>query len=159
MRKRNTVSKIGKAVVTFSDDGAGKDLRGTNDRCVAHSATSSDDDDGGDSTGSDGNEPTSERRSCRRPASNARRLTSSKPNATHAGDGTSARGPPDPLLTVREAANILRCSVSLLNKWRLIGRGPRFVYVGSRVRYRAADLSAFISELTRTSTSQQRPAA
>ena len=59
-----------------------------------------------------------------------------------------------PLLTVGEAADILRCSVSSLNKWRCSGRGPRFVRVGSRVRYRRADLAKYISELTRSSTSQ-----
>ena len=46
------------------------------------------------------------------------------------------------LLTVQEVAAQLRCSVSSLNKWRLTGNGPRFVYVGARVRYRAADTPA-----------------
>ena len=57
------------------------------------------------------------------------------------------RGPParalevDPLLTVREAAALLRCSVHSLNKWRLTGGGPRFVRVGSRVRYRQSAIA------------------
>jgi hypothetical protein len=38
------------------------------------------------------------------------------------------------LLTVEEVAGLLRCSVSSLNKWRLTGRGPPFVYVGHLVR-------------------------
>jgi hypothetical protein len=59
----------------------------------------------------------------------------------------------DQLLTVGEAAAILRCSVSSLNKWRLRGSGPKFLYVGRRVRYRAADLAAFIAASTRFSTS------
>jgi hypothetical protein len=41
----------------------------------------------------------------------------------------------DPLLTVGEAAAILRCSTASLNKWRLTGKGPAFIYVGRRVRY------------------------
>ena len=57
------------------------------------------------------------------------------------------------LLTVGEAAAILRCSVASLNKWRLNGLGPKFVYVGRRVRYTPADLAAFISASTRNSTS------
>lgn len=59
-----------------------------------------------------------------------------------------------PLLTVQEVAAILRCSVSSLNKWRLSGAGPRFVRVGSRVRYRPADVVAYVHEQTRISTSQ-----
>jgi hypothetical protein len=57
------------------------------------------------------------------------------------------------LLTVQDVAKLLRCSVSSLNKWRLIGQGPVFVRIGSRVRYRGADVAAYIAEQTRTSTS------
>src|SRR5262245_7378823 len=70
------------------------------------------------------------------------------------GRGPSARGPPiDPLLTVGEVAEWLRCSVSSLNKWRLSGNGPHFVYVGRRVRYRPSAVQAFITSETRGSTS------
>jgi predicted DNA-binding transcriptional regulator AlpA len=69
-----------------------------------------------------------------------------------------SQGPPqwreaDRLLTVREVAEFLRCSKSSLDKWRLTGDGPRFVCVGSRVRYRASDVVAFIERQTRASTS------
>jgi excisionase family DNA binding protein len=57
------------------------------------------------------------------------------------------------LLTVEEAANFLRCSKSSLDKWRLSGDGPSFVRVGSRVRYRVADLLVFVEKSTRISTS------
>jgi hypothetical protein len=57
------------------------------------------------------------------------------------------------LLTVGEAAAILRCSVASLNKWRLNGLGPKFVYVGRRVRYTPAAIAAFIAASTRNSTS------
>ena len=53
----------------------------------------------------------------------------------------------------------LRCSVSSLNKWRLTGRGPPFVYVGHLVRYRPADLNAYIAARTVTSTSAKIPLA
>jgi hypothetical protein len=58
-----------------------------------------------------------------------------------------------PLLTVSEVAELLRCSVSSLNKWRLTGDGPSFVYVGRRVRYRPVDVASFVSEGVRESTS------
>jgi hypothetical protein len=63
-----------------------------------------------------------------------------------------------PLLVVQEVAAILRCSVSSLNKWRLSGRGPKFVRVGARVRYRPRDVATFITDQTRISTSKA-PAA
>lgn len=66
----------------------------------------------------------------------------------------------DQLLTVNEAAKILRCSVASLNRWRLTGEGPRFVRVGRRVRYARAALAAFIAASTRNSTSDPgQPAA
>jgi hypothetical protein len=70
-----------------------------------------------------------------------------------------ARGPPS-LLTVGEAAAILRCSVASLNRWRLTGEGPKFVYVGRRVRYEHTALADFIAASTRNSTSDPgEPAA
>jgi excisionase family DNA binding protein len=65
----------------------------------------------------------------------------------------AATSDPLQLLTVDEAAAILRCSKASLDKWRLNGRGPAFIYVGRRVRYRRADLAAFIAASTRFSTS------
>jgi hypothetical protein len=62
---------------------------------------------------------------------------------------------PDRLHTVKEAADFLRCSTFSLNKWRLTGGGPKFIYVGRRVRYRAAELAAFIASSTRLSTSDR----
>jgi predicted DNA-binding transcriptional regulator AlpA len=59
----------------------------------------------------------------------------------------------DPLLTVHETAELLRCSVHSLNKWRLTGSGPRFVRVGARVRYRRSAIADFIEKSTRVSTS------
>jgi excisionase family DNA binding protein len=64
------------------------------------------------------------------------------------------------LLTVGEAAEYLRCSKSSLNKWRISGRGPRFVYVGALVRYRRADVLAYVATRVRSSTSEEvSPAA
>ena len=70
-----------------------------------------------------------------------------EPN-TKRGHGPSARGPPlgERLLTVQEVAELLNCSVSALKLER-------------RVRYRTADLAAYIAASTRQSTSQKRSAA
>jgi excisionase family DNA binding protein len=62
------------------------------------------------------------------------------------------------LLTVHEAARVLRISASSLNKWRLTGNGPPFVRIGTRVRYRARDLSTYIANRTCASTSLSSPA-
>jgi hypothetical protein len=65
-------------------------------------------------------------------------------------------GVPPKLFTTPEVAALLRLSVSILNKWRLAGRGPNFVRVGSRVRYRSADVVEYVTAQTRASTSQQK---
>jgi hypothetical protein len=63
----------------------------------------------------------------------------------------------DALLIPTEVAAILRCSISILNKWRCDGRGPRYVRAGGFIRYRAGDIRAFIAENVRTSTSSEAP--
>jgi hypothetical protein len=50
----------------------------------------------------------------------------------------------DQLFDEREAAKILSCSVAVLRKWRLLGKGPAFCKVGRLVRYSEADLAAFL---------------
>jgi hypothetical protein len=44
----------------------------------------------------------------------------------------------------RDAAKILSCSVAVLRKWRLLGKGPAFCKAGRLVRYRETDLAAFL---------------
>jgi hypothetical protein len=82
-------------------------------------------------------------------------VAASAPRPVASEGGPSARAPPSELFTTEEVAAILRCSESSLNKWRVAGSGPRFVYVGSRVRYTRSDLAEFIASSTRSSTSQQ----
>jgi len=66
----------------------------------------------------------------------------------------------EPLLTVEQVAQLLSCSASNLNKWRLKGEGPSFVRVGANIRYRPADIQSFIAENMSTSTSEDTsPAA
>jgi hypothetical protein len=111
-KRKNTIRKIGKAVVSFDGDG---------ERRVAPPRTD-----------------------------------------RFAGEGVPslARGPPSArLLTPEETADFLHCSTSALAKWRCAGCGPRYALIGSRVRYRFADIVAFVDNRARTSTSQEAPAA
>lgn len=51
------------------------------------------------------------------------------------------------LLTEPEVADRLRVSLACLRRWRLERRGPRFVKMGSRVRYPAQELDSWIESL------------
>jgi len=51
------------------------------------------------------------------------------------------------LLTEPEVADRLRVSLACLRRWRLERRGPRFVKVGSLVRYPADELDHWIEAL------------
>ena len=48
------------------------------------------------------------------------------------------------LLTITEAADLLRAPVATLRYWRHQGTGPRSFRLGRRVLYRADDLRSFI---------------
>ena len=48
------------------------------------------------------------------------------------------------LLTITEAADLLRAPVATLRYWRHLGTGPRSFRVGRRVFYRADDLQEWI---------------
>ncbi len=53
---------------------------------------------------------------------------------------------PEPqLLTIAEAAELLRAPVATLRYWRHLGTGPRSFRLGRRVLYRRDDLHAWIS--------------
>lgn len=59
------------------------------------------------------------------------------------------------LLTVREAADFLRCSKSYLDKLRCAGGGPEFVRLGVRkILYRRVDLMNWAKSRRFDSTSQ-----
>ncbi len=51
------------------------------------------------------------------------------------------------LLTEPEVADRLRVSLACLRRWRLERRGPRFLKVGSRVRYPCEELDRWIESL------------
>lgn len=52
-----------------------------------------------------------------------------------------------------EAARRLGVEASTLANMRWSGRGPRFVKIGARVRYRLSDLAEYLDRQTRASTS------
>jgi Helix-turn-helix domain len=56
--------------------------------------------------------------------------------------------------TPREAAQYLHSSSSTLAKLRVYGGGPIFCRIGRAIRYRQADLDAFMSGTRVTSTSE-----
>lgn len=54
--------------------------------------------------------------------------------------------PAPELLTITEAAQLLRAPVATLRHWRHLGTGPRNFRLGRRVLYRRDDLQAWITE-------------
>jgi predicted DNA-binding transcriptional regulator AlpA len=58
------------------------------------------------------------------------------------------------LLNGREAALALRLSERTLERLRVSGLGPRFIKLGKAIRYREADLEAWITAHMRGSTSE-----
>jgi len=57
-------------------------------------------------------------------------------------------------LTVPETATYLGLAVSTLNKWRVYGGGPQFLKLGRSIRYRIADVEAWLENQLVTSTAQ-----
>lgn len=57
-------------------------------------------------------------------------------------------------LDERQAAEYLSLSPRTLQTWRQRGNGPRFLKLGRSVRYRRADLDAFIESRVRANTSE-----
>ncbi len=53
----------------------------------------------------------------------------------------------DPLLNEIEVSRRLRVSVACVRRWRLERRGPRYVKVGSLVRYRDEDVERWLGAL------------
>ena len=64
-------------------------------------------------------------------------------------------------LVIREdvAAELLNLSPRTLQRFRVEGRGPKFVKLGKRVFYLEADLRAYVDACRRQSTSSPAPAA
>ena len=65
--------------------------------------------------------------------------------------------PNTPLLTTQDAAAYLHLSPRTLEKWRLIGGGPRYRKLIHRVVYVQSDIDTWVDEQARTSTSDPGP--
>lgn len=50
------------------------------------------------------------------------------------------------LLTLEDVSDLLQIPIATLRYWRHQGSGPKSFIVGRRVRYRAADVTAWIDE-------------
>ena len=55
-------------------------------------------------------------------------------------------------LDTRQAATFLNLSPNTLSRWRWSGDGPRYVKLGRAVRYRVADLEAWLDDCLRQHT-------
>jgi predicted DNA-binding transcriptional regulator AlpA len=51
------------------------------------------------------------------------------------------------MLTERQVAEYLNMSVSLLHKWRMLRKGPKFVKIGRAVRYKRGDVEIWMNSL------------
>lgn len=60
----------------------------------------------------------------------------------------------DDLLTLGEAAALMRTAEATLRYWRHCGTGPRSFKVGRRVMYRRQDVEQFLTESYATATSR-----
>lgn len=58
------------------------------------------------------------------------------------------------ILTVAEAADYVRLGKPTLDRYRITGEGPRFAKMGRSVRYRRADLDAWLNARLVNSTSE-----
>ena len=81
-------------------------------------------------------------------------MTSQSPLTT----GASAQKPPAStivLLTPKEAARLLKVSVSWLAKARMRGDGPPYIRIGRSIRYVLTTLIQWMKSRQRLSTSEQ----
>lgn len=71
------------------------------------------------------------------------------------GSGAKPVLPVIKLLTPKEAAQLLRVSLSWLAKARMRGDGPPYIRVGRSIRYSEAELLQWMKSRQRLSTSEQ----
>lgn len=60
------------------------------------------------------------------------------------------------LLNERDVARVTSLSVASVRRWRLIGQGPKYLKIGSAVRYRPEDISAWIESRPRGGGQEKR---
>jgi predicted DNA-binding transcriptional regulator AlpA len=60
----------------------------------------------------------------------------------------------DDLMTAEQVGELLSVKKATLDNWRSAGKGPKYVKLCGRVKYRAKDVQAFIEAGVRQSTCQ-----
>lgn len=65
--------------------------------------------------------------------------------------------PLERLLTPAEVADAFAIPEQLLRTWRWKGVGPEYLKLGPKVRYRAADVAAYLERQTVTPRNEQPP--
>lgn len=60
------------------------------------------------------------------------------------GPATDPDAPLGAILTPQEVSDYLDVPVGTLANWRYLQRGPRYLRIGRHVRYRAADVAAWL---------------
>ena len=63
------------------------------------------------------------------------------------------------LLSIDEVAELLGVPAGTLYRWRYVGTGPRGIKVGKHVRYRPADVEAWLEEQAAATAQPTPPAA
>ena len=63
--------------------------------------------------------------------------------------------PLHPLLHERDVARITGLSLASVRRWRFLGQGPKYLKIGSAVRYKPEDLAAWLE--TRPRGGEQHP--
>ena len=56
------------------------------------------------------------------------------------------------LMTPKQLADVLDVEVNTLANWRVLGRGPAFIRMGTTIRYDERDVQLFINQSRRRST-------
>ena len=59
--------------------------------------------------------------------------------------GSAAGNQIESLLNEHDVARITGMSLASVRRWRLLGRGPRFLKIGASVRYQPEALQAFLN--------------
>jgi excisionase family DNA binding protein len=58
------------------------------------------------------------------------------------------------LLSTKEAARLLGVHYNTMSKWRIRGIGPRFVKIGTAIRYRRSDIETWLRNRTYSNTTE-----
>lgn len=62
------------------------------------------------------------------------------------------------LINAKQLAEKIGSTVGTLAYWRYMGKGPKFIKLGHSVRYRLADIDAWLTEQTCSQTGEVRSA-